>query len=96
MSLSVSGDVVTVEPLELQSMGNDIYLGSLDLEVSFMKARQEVAEQYSTDEMAKNFANAFNGLIFSVGQMLVFDFHGQNLKAIVKGMFSVRFLASVF
>lgn len=36
--------------------------------------------------MTKNFLKAFSGIIFAPGQHLVFEFHGQNLKAIVKGV----------
>ena len=63
---------------------------SLDLEVGFLRQRHEIAEQFSTDEMAHNFVKAFNGMIFGVGEILVFDFHGQNLKAVVKGLSSVE------
>ena len=36
--------------------------------------------------MARNFVKAFSGIILAPGQFLVFDFHGQNLKAFVKGV----------
>jgi vesicle-fusing ATPase len=55
IGLSVQGDSVTVEPLDLESRGNDIYLGSLDVEVGFWNPRQEVAEQFSADEMSQSF-----------------------------------------
>lgn len=45
-----------------------------------------MAEQYDPDEMARNFVKAFNGLVFGAGQLLVFDFHGQNLKGTVRGV----------
>lgn len=32
------------------------------------------------------FRRAYDGLIVTVGQPLVFDFHGQNLRATVKGL----------
>jgi vesicle-fusing ATPase len=34
----------------------------------------------------KIFLRAYDGLIFSVGQLLVFEFQGQNMKATVKGV----------
>ncbi|PAV21243.1 vesicular-fusion SEC18 [Pyrrhoderma noxium] len=58
--------------------------------IGFLKARLEIAEQFSTDEMAHNFLKAFNGMIFAIGEILVFDFHGQNLKAVVKGLNTVE------
>lgn len=83
IGLSLS-DEVTVQPLP--SNMTRAYLQSIDIEVGFNRRGHEVAEQYSADEMAKNFLKAFNDMIFGVGEILVFDFHGQNLKAIVKGL----------
>ncbi|KAG9000183.1 transport between ER and Golgi ATPase protein [Tulasnella sp. JGI-2019a] len=88
IGLSVSGDEVDVQPLNLASSD---YLTSLDIEIGFWKRGHEVAEQFDPDEMMRNFIKAFNGQIFAVGQMLVFDFHGQNLKGIVRGMQQVEF-----
>ncbi|KAF8574203.1 AAA-domain-containing protein [Ramaria rubella] len=84
MGLSIAGDQVTVSQLDLPPA--EIFLDSLDLEVGFWKRGLEIAEQYSADEMTKNFIRAFSRQIFSLDQQLVFDFHGQNLKAIVKGL----------
>lgn len=61
------------------------YLQSVDIEVGFLRRGHEIAEQFSADEMAKNFLQAFSGLVLSVGQILLFEFHGQNLKGVVKG-----------
>lgn len=36
--------------------------------------------------MAQIFLRAYDGLIFSVGQLLAFEFQGQNMKATVKGV----------
>ena len=36
--------------------------------------------------MAQNFVRAFNGLVFAAGEILLFEFHGQTLKAAVKGV----------
>lgn len=88
MGLSLSGDQVSVQPLP--SAMSRAFIQSLDLEVGFLRQRHEIAEQFSTDEMAHNFVKAFNGMIFGVGEILVFDFHGQNLKAVVKGLSSVE------
>ncbi|TCD70005.1 transport between ER and Golgi ATPase protein [Steccherinum ochraceum] len=82
IGLSVTGDEVTVEPLSFQPS----YLQSLDIEVGFLRRGHEIAEAFSADEMAHNFVKAFSGVIFTTGQLLVFEFHGQNLKATVKGL----------
>lgn len=36
--------------------------------------------------MSKVFLRSYDGLIFTPGQLLVYDFHGQNIKATVKGL----------
>lgn len=51
-----------------------------------MKKGHEIAESFSADEMAHNFIRAYNGVIFTVGQLVIFEFHGHNLKLLVKGM----------
>lgn len=51
-----------------------------------MRQRQDIAEQFSTDEMAQTFIKAYSEKIFGTGEILVFDFHGQNLKAKVVGL----------
>ncbi|KAI0797023.1 AAA-domain-containing protein [Abortiporus biennis] len=82
IGLSVSGDEVTVEPLPYAPS----YLQSLDIEVGFLRRGLEIAEAFSADEMAKNFLKAFNGIMFSERQVLTFEFHGQNLKCVVKAV----------
>lgn len=34
--------------------------------------------------MAQTFIMAFAGVMFALGEVLVFEFHGQNLRAVVK------------
>ncbi|CUA70324.1 vesicle-fusing ATPase [Rhizoctonia solani] len=93
IGLSVQGDSVSVEPLELESRGNDIYLGSLDLEVGLWNPKQMIDQQISADEMSQNFVKAYNGQVFTPGQILVFDFHGITLKCIVTGLQVVELAA---
>ncbi|CAL1700365.1 unnamed protein product [Somion occarium] len=82
IGLSVTGDEVTVEPIPFKPS----YLQSVDIEVGFMRRGHEIAEQFSSDEMAKNFIRAFGAQIFSAGQILAFEFHGQNLKGTIKAL----------
>ena len=82
MGLSTAGDQVTVEPLPFIPS----YLQSIDIEAGFAKRGHEVAEQFSGDDMAHIFIRAYNGLILTVGQPLAFEYHGQSLKLMVKGL----------
>lgn len=56
------------------------------MEVGFIKRGLEIAEAFSADEMMRNFVRAFNGIVFAAGEILLFEFHGQMLKAIVKAV----------
>lgn len=84
MGLSIAGDFVTLSSLDASP--SEIFLDSLDLEVGFWKRGREVSEQFSADEMSESFIRAYTGQIFGLDQQLVFDFHGQNLKATVKSL----------
>ncbi|GAA5990739.1 hypothetical protein JCM10908_003214 [Rhodotorula pacifica] len=84
--LSQSGDVVDVEPFDPYSLGSDIYLASLDLEIAYWFEKNAQPTAYSADELQDVFRRAYDGLIVTVGQPLVFDFHGQNLRATVKSL----------
>jgi vesicle-fusing ATPase len=85
IGLSLTGDQVTVEPLQSRPP----YLQSIDIEAGFMKRGYEIAEAFSADDMAQNFLRAYRDVIFTVGQWLVFEFHGQNLKLQVVGLQTV-------
>ncbi|KAI0355356.1 vesicular-fusion protein SEC18 [Trametes cingulata] len=82
IGLSLAGDSVTVEPMHSPPP----YLESIDLEVGFLKRGHEIAEAFSADDMAKNFIRAYNGIVFAAGEILLFEFHGQMLKVVVKGV----------
>lgn len=91
IGLSLTGDSVDVAPLPgAPAPGALPYLESLDLEVGFLKKGHEIAEQFNADDMTKNFVKAFNGLVFSVGEILVFEYHGQNLKGTVMAVGTVE------
>jgi vesicle-fusing ATPase len=90
IGLSLSGDSATVEPLPPPpSPGSPSYIESIDIEVGFLRRGHEIAEQFNADEMSRNFIKAFNGILFSAGEIAVFEFHGQNLKATIKSLMTV-------
>ncbi|KAF7432705.1 transport between ER and Golgi ATPase protein [Pleurotus ostreatus] len=90
MGLSV-GDFITVEPLPPSPHPlAPSYLQSIDLEMGFMRRGHEIAETFSADEMAKNFLRAFNDIVFAIDEIFVFEYHGQNLKCVVKAISTVE------
>ncbi|GAC96960.1 hypothetical protein PHSY_004544 [Pseudozyma hubeiensis SY62] len=84
--LSFPGDVVQAESYDPFAFGNSVYLGSIDIEVAYLSKGEVAPQAYDTDEMAKRFTRAFENHIFTVGQLLVFEFKGMNMKAVVKGV----------
>ncbi|KAJ7228263.1 vesicular-fusion protein SEC18 [Mycena pura] len=80
IGLAVQGDSISVEPCPQPN-----YLQSLDVEMGFLR-KIEAKEAYSADDLARNFLKAFNGLVMAIGQPLLFDYHGQNIKVLVKGL----------
>jgi vesicle-fusing ATPase len=61
-------------------------LETLALEVGFLQRNLEIAEQFSADAMAATFIRGFGGLVFTIGQIIVFEYHGQNLRCVVKSV----------
>jgi len=62
------------------------FLETLAIEVGFLQRNLEIAEQFSVDDMGATFIRGFSQIVFAVGQILVFEYHGQNLKGIVKSV----------
>ncbi|KAF8914264.1 P-loop containing nucleoside triphosphate hydrolase protein [Gymnopilus junonius] len=87
IGLSLTGDQATVEPLPSPPHPSaPSYLQAIDLEVGFFRRGHEIAEQFSADEIAKNFLKAFSGVVMSAEEIIVFEYHGQNLKATIKSV----------
>lgn len=84
--LSAQGHYVHAEVYDPLAVSPGIYLAGLDLEVSFLRSGTAATEQFDTEEMSRNFLRAFDGHIFTNGQLLVFEFHGFNLMVVVKGV----------
>ncbi|KZV94230.1 AAA-domain-containing protein [Exidia glandulosa HHB12029] len=80
------GDNVQVEPLDMRSIGNEIYLSSLDVDLGFWNKRLDIAEQFSADDIAATFIRLFSGHIFSPGQVVVFEYHGTNMRGDIRGV----------
>ncbi|WFD33468.1 vesicle-fusing ATPase [Malassezia cuniculi] len=85
-ALSADSQDVVVEAYSPAVLGAASVLGSVDIEVDFLSRGNAIAEMFRADEMAGIFACAFAGHAMSIGQILVFEFHGQNLRATVVGI----------
>ncbi|ORX86714.1 AAA-domain-containing protein [Basidiobolus meristosporus CBS 931.73] len=78
-SLSLNQEVY-IQPYDPLSEGVDVYLGSLNLEVKFLRRGFEINKEFDTEEMGHVFTQSFGNQVFTRGQQLVFDFHGLNLQ----------------
>ncbi|AMD18709.1 HBL193Cp [Eremothecium sinecaudum] len=56
--------------------GKQVYLGALDLEISFRNRAKAVDTPFDQDELSKQFIKAFESQVFSATQYLVFEFKG--------------------
>jgi len=87
IGLSASGDTVTVTSLPPPPHPSaPAFLETLAIEVGFLQRNLEIAEQFSVDDMAATFIRGFSQVVFTVGQVLVYEYHGQNLKGVVKSV----------
>lgn len=84
--LSLEGHYVQAQEYDPHATGSGAYLAGLDVELSFLTRAMESDERYDVDEMTQIFMRAFEGHIFTVGQLLVFEFHGQKFKAVISGV----------
>ncbi|KAJ3157941.1 transport between ER and Golgi ATPase protein [Geranomyces variabilis] len=89
-SLSVNQDV-RVRPFDPFMENPNCYLGTITLQVSFLRKSFESSESYDIAEMQQIFLNSFDGQIFAEGQTLTFDFHATDLLVEVVGTNLVDF-----
>ncbi|PFH51344.1 hypothetical protein AMATHDRAFT_3193 [Amanita thiersii Skay4041] len=91
IGLSLTGDFATVEPLPFPpSPVAPAFLQAVDLEISFLRSKQESSTQYSAEDLAKHFVKVYRDILLSQDQTVVFEFHGQNFKANVKNLVVVE------
>ena len=89
--LSQSGDTVSAAPLDHHAMGASLYLSTLDLELAFWHEQSAPSTApLKQEDLSRIFTNAYDGLLVSVGHLLVFDFNGVNFKAVVKGVGNIN------
>lgn len=88
-ALSAEGQDVTVEAFDPQQFGTALYLGGVDIELDFLSRSMAVPDLFDSDEMQATFQTAFTAHLLSPGQILVFEFHGHNLRATVRGLSSM-------
>ncbi|KND03204.1 AAA family ATPase SEC18 [Spizellomyces punctatus DAOM BR117] len=89
-ALSLNQDV-RVRPYDPFIENVNSYLGSISLQIDFLRKTMESAEHYDITEMQQILLNSFDGQIFAEGQTFNFDFHGTDLLAEVAAVNLVDF-----
>ncbi|KAF8638609.1 hypothetical protein AX17_002150 [Amanita inopinata Kibby_2008] len=91
IGLSVAGDFAIVEPLPFPpSPAAPAFLQAIDLEISFLRAKQDNNTQYSAEELARHFVKVYRDIMFSQDEAIAFEFHGQNFKAVVRSILVIE------
>ncbi|KAJ1808494.1 transport between ER and Golgi ATPase protein [Coemansia sp. RSA 2523] len=87
--LSINQEV-TIEALgdALSDTRSGVYLSGMDVELSFLLPNRETALVVDADKVVE-MLKGFDGLVFSVGQPIILDYHGNALKAVVTSMAGV-------
>ncbi|KAJ3283376.1 transport between ER and Golgi ATPase protein [Borealophlyctis nickersoniae] len=80
------GQEVRVRPYDPFAETPDCYIGTLNVQVSFLLKTAESSETFDTTEMQTIFTQSFDGQIFSEGQSLNMDFHGADLHFAIVGI----------
>ncbi|KAH9170060.1 AAA-domain-containing protein [Lactarius sanguifluus] len=72
--------------LSAPSLSAPPFLETPTLEVGFLRRNLDIAEMISVDDMGAAFVRRFGGIAITVGQILVFEHHGLNLRCVVKSV----------
>ena len=62
------------------------FLENLTLEVGFLQRNYDPGVEFSADDMSATFVRGYAGVVFSIGQIIVFEYHGVNLRCVVKSV----------
>jgi vesicle-fusing ATPase len=86
------GQKVSVVPYDPKNDSTIDMLDTLVIQVEFLKKNQTNSTPYDVDDLSMIFRTVYNEQIFTIGQMVAFDYHGINLlaKVLDMGPFSPR------
>ncbi|KAJ3211728.1 transport between ER and Golgi ATPase protein [Entophlyctis luteolus] len=67
------------------------YLSKVDLQISYIRKGVASDETFDGGDITKALIQSFSGLMLSVGQKIIFDYHGYNLQGAVISVDTVDF-----
>lgn len=92
IGLSIAGDQVSAEPLPSPPHPSaPLYLQTIDIEIGFLRKGYENSEPFSQDDLSRHFLKAFIGIVMSEGEIILFEYHGQNIRGVIKGVSVVEY-----
>lgn len=77
-------DIVSVQPYDVFSQGEQSYLGPTEVEVGFTNNRNITNEPYDQDELAEQFIKNFENQILAPGQQLLMNIKNINLRMSIR------------
>lgn len=87
MQFSIQGDSVEIDSLPSPPHPSaPAFLQSVDMEISFNRRGQELAETYSADDMAQHLIRCFGGIVLSADYTIAFEYRGQVFKGKITGV----------
>ncbi|KAJ3089641.1 transport between ER and Golgi ATPase protein, partial [Physocladia obscura] len=67
------------------------YLSKVDIQISYIRKGVASEEIFDSGDMAKTLLQSFTGLMLTVGQKIIFDYHGFNFQGAVVSLETVDF-----
>ncbi|KAH9051793.1 hypothetical protein EDB87DRAFT_1836189 [Lactarius vividus] len=87
IGLASVGDTATIVALPAPPHPSALpFLETLTLEAGFLQRSLDIAEVFSVDDMCAAFVREYGGIVITIGQTLVFEYHGQNLRCVIKNV----------
>ncbi|KAF9193036.1 transport between ER and Golgi ATPase protein [Haplosporangium sp. Z 767] len=75
---------IDVQPFDPSLDGSEVYLSTLEVEVSLMVKNNEFRGEFDAKEMARHFTTVFNNQVLAIDQALVLDFAESRLIMVPK------------
>ncbi|ORY49371.1 AAA-domain-containing protein [Rhizoclosmatium globosum] len=87
LSLNQDVNVAVYDPFS----DMNCYLSKVDLQISYIRKGVASEETFDGEDMSKTLLQSFNGLMLTVGQKIIFDYHGFNFQGAVMSVDTVDF-----
>ncbi|CCA70665.1 related to SEC18-Vesicular-fusion protein, functional homolog of NSF [Serendipita indica DSM 11827] len=77
-------DSISISIIDIRELGKDVILAAITIDLGFMRAKRQVDDVFSIDDLSDFIHRQFDRMMFSPDQVLYFEYHGHKLKATVR------------